>query len=353
MQCRAQSVIDGERFCAIAFGFERSHQEAVAVLPERSDLDQGVPRAKGGVELRAAEPHCRLRDALERSDSHGLEVSPSFGDPRCVFAGEKDARRRVQCDPGGRPGVAPRASAHRGLGAVYRLVGALDVDQRIGRQDDVRLRPAGERDEPAQLGEEGAQSSVGAGRRLGRPERIHQLGAGRRSEPVRDEVGEQKPALAPGEARLDPLAVKPRDQAAAKLDPRRQGFAKLTASAELHNHGMAKLLIQVTRGPEDPTRAALAFLVGRAAAEQGHDVSLFLAGDGVQLLRPPVLDSLVGLGTGSLRDSYDALRAAGAAFYVSAMSSKARGFEPDGIAEPAVPAKLVELTLEHDRVLIY
>jgi hypothetical protein len=28
-------------------------------------------------------------------------------------------------------------------------------------------------------------------------------------------------------------------------------------------------------------------------------------------------------------------------------------FEPGGIAESAVPAKLVELTLEHDRVLIY
>jgi predicted peroxiredoxin len=116
---------------------------------------------------------------------------------------------------------------------------------------------------------------------------------------------------------------------------------------------MAKLLIQITRGPEDPTRAALGFLVGRAAAEEGHEVSLFLAADAVQLLREPVLDSLVGLGTGSLRESYNALRAAGANFYVSGMSSKARGFEPDGVAEPALPAKLIQLTLEHDRVLSY
>jgi predicted peroxiredoxin len=116
---------------------------------------------------------------------------------------------------------------------------------------------------------------------------------------------------------------------------------------------MAKLLIQITRGPEDPTRAALGFLVARAAVEEGHEVSLFLAGDAVQLLREPVLESLVGLGTGRLRESYDALRAAGANFYVSAMSSKARGFEPDGVAEPAPPAKLVQLTLEHDRVLSY
>jgi uncharacterized protein len=116
---------------------------------------------------------------------------------------------------------------------------------------------------------------------------------------------------------------------------------------------MAKFLINVTHGPEHPTRAALGFLVGRAAIDEGHDVALFLAGDAVQLLREPVLDHLVGLGTGSLRESFDALRAGGARFYVSGMSSQARGFEPNGTAEPATPGKLVELTLEADRVLTY
>jgi uncharacterized protein len=116
---------------------------------------------------------------------------------------------------------------------------------------------------------------------------------------------------------------------------------------------VAKLLIHITRGPEDPTRAALGFLVAKAAVEAGHDVSLFLAADAVQLLRPAVLDSLVGLGTGSLRESYDALVAGGANFYVSGMSSKARGFEPEGVAEPATPDRLVELVLEHERVLTY
>jgi hypothetical protein len=66
-----------------------------------------------------------------------------------------------------------------------------------------------------------------------------------------------------------------------------------------------------------------------------------------------VLDSLVGLGTGSLRESYDALRAGGARFYVSGMSSKARGFEPDGGAEAALPGRLVALALDADKVLTY
>ena len=116
---------------------------------------------------------------------------------------------------------------------------------------------------------------------------------------------------------------------------------------------VAKLLVHLTRGPEDPSRAALAFLVARAAVDAGHDVSLFLAADAVQLLREAVLDNLVGLGTGSLRESYDVLRAGGARFYVSGMSSQARGFEPGEGVEAAMPAKLVELAFEADRVLSY
>ena len=116
---------------------------------------------------------------------------------------------------------------------------------------------------------------------------------------------------------------------------------------------MSKILIHLTHGPEAPTRAALGLLVGRAAVEAGHDVSLFLAGDAVQLLREPTLDALVGLGTGRLRESYDALVSAGGTFYVSGMSSNARGLEPNGAAEMATPARLVELALEADRVLTY
>ena len=120
---------------------------------------------------------------------------------------------------------------------------------------------------------------------------------------------------------------------------------------------LAKILVHVTHGPEHPTRAALRFLVGRAAAEQGHEVTLFLAGDAVQLVRAEVLDSLSGLGTGSLRESYDALVVAGARFYLSGMSSKARGVgeaELQGLnAEMAMPTKLVELSLEHDRMFTY
>jgi predicted peroxiredoxin len=120
---------------------------------------------------------------------------------------------------------------------------------------------------------------------------------------------------------------------------------------------MPNILVHVTCGPEHPTKAALAFLVAKAAVDEGHEVSLFLAGDATQLLRDAVLDSLTGLGTGSLRESYDAVVASGAQIYASGMSSKARGLgEPDLEGKPvelAMPNRLVQLALEADRVLTY
>lgn len=116
---------------------------------------------------------------------------------------------------------------------------------------------------------------------------------------------------------------------------------------------MPKLLINLTSGPEHPTRAALGFLLARAGAEQGHDVTIFLAGDAVQLVREPVLDNLVGLGSGSLRESYDAARSAGVRIFVSGQSSMVRGLDPPEGVEAVPPTKLVELTFEADRVLTY
>jgi predicted peroxiredoxin len=119
---------------------------------------------------------------------------------------------------------------------------------------------------------------------------------------------------------------------------------------------MGKLLVHVTHGPEAPTRAALAFLVAKAAVDEGHEVRMFLAGDSVQLLREPVADALQGLGTGALREHLDALLAAGVPIYASGMSSQARGVtaaDTPPSVEMAPPTRLVQLVFEADRVLTY
>ena len=117
------------------------------------------------------------------------------------------------------------------------------------------------------------------------------------------------------------------------------------------------ILVHLTSGPENPTKAALAFLVARTAIEQGHTVSMFLAGDAVQLLRDSTLDNLAGLGTGKLREHYDIIVKGGGKFYLSGMSSNARGISAAELqgkpAELAPPAILLKLALENERMFTY
>ena len=120
---------------------------------------------------------------------------------------------------------------------------------------------------------------------------------------------------------------------------------------------MGSLLVHITHGPESPTRAALGFLVARAAVQAGHDVSIFLAGDAAQLVRKDVIATLQGLGTGPLSETVPAVVEGGAQIFVSGMSAKARGVAEADLgttrASFAMPDKLVELTFACDRVLTY
>ena len=120
---------------------------------------------------------------------------------------------------------------------------------------------------------------------------------------------------------------------------------------------MSEFLVHIVTGPENPTRAAMGFLVAKTAFDQGHDVKVFLAGDAVQLMRDAVLDNLSGLGTGALREHYDALVAGGARFFVSGKSSAGRGVDPEDLkdkpAELAMPDELVRLAVAADTVVTY
>jgi uncharacterized protein len=120
---------------------------------------------------------------------------------------------------------------------------------------------------------------------------------------------------------------------------------------------MASLLVHITHGPEAPTRAALGCLVARAAIDDGHDVTLFLAGDAAYLLKDAVGASVAGVGTGDLGESLAALTGAGVEIHVSGGSSQARGVTEDDLtgknARFASPNDLVRLTFDAERVLVY
>ena len=134
-------------------------------------------------------------------------------------------------------------------------------------------------------------------------------------------------------------------------------LATLNQFAKAQTAQKLKFLIHVITSPKDSTKAALAFLVAKTSIEEGHTVNLFLAGDAVKLLQDATLNTLIGLGTGKLREHFDAIVKGGGKFYLSGNSSKARGMTPADLngkpAEFALPTVLVKLAAESDKVFIY
>src|SRR4051812_10475464 len=76
-------------------------------------------------------------------------------------------------------------------------------------------------------------------------------------------------------------------------------------------------LVHIHTGPDNPTEAALGFLVAMTAQKEGHSVTVFLAGDGASLITDAALASVEGKGTGKLNESFAALIAGSAHIYVS------------------------------------
>jgi predicted peroxiredoxin len=120
---------------------------------------------------------------------------------------------------------------------------------------------------------------------------------------------------------------------------------------------MAKFLVHIHTGPENPTKAALGCLVALTALKEGHEVDLFLAGDAVHLLAPETRASLEGLGTGRLPDHLPAIAQAGGRFHLSGKSAQAGGYDngllADLPAQFAMPEVLVRLAAEAAVVLTY
>ncbi|NRB00600.1 MAG: DsrE family protein [Rhodobacteraceae bacterium] len=120
---------------------------------------------------------------------------------------------------------------------------------------------------------------------------------------------------------------------------------------------MATMLVHIHSGPENPTKATLGCLVAATAAKEGHDVTVFMAGDAVHLMAPDTIATLEGVGTGKLSDHIPAIAAAGGAFKLSGKSAMARGYDDSLLeghpAEFAMPPELVALATSADTVLCY
>ena len=117
------------------------------------------------------------------------------------------------------------------------------------------------------------------------------------------------------------------------------------------------VLVHIYSGLESKNKITLGLLVALTAEKNDHKVTLFLEGDGVQILNCKKAGEIVGQGTGDLYEHLQNLKSSKITIYVSGMSAKSRGYDEkllDGYtAEFVMPDVLVEESIKADSVLCY
>ncbi len=117
------------------------------------------------------------------------------------------------------------------------------------------------------------------------------------------------------------------------------------------------VLVHIYSGLESKNEVTLGLLVALTAEKNDHKVTLFLAGDGVQILDCKKAGEIVGQGTGDLYEHLQNLQKSKVTIYVSGMSAKSRGYDEkllDGYsAEFVMPDVLIEESIKADSVLCY
>jgi len=117
------------------------------------------------------------------------------------------------------------------------------------------------------------------------------------------------------------------------------------------------VLVHIYSGLEFKNNVTLGLLVALEAEKNDHKVTLFLAGDGVNVLSCKKAGEIVGQGTGDLYDHLKNLKNSKISIYVSGLSAKSRGYDEKLLegynAEFAMPDVLVDESIKADSVLCY
>jgi len=117
------------------------------------------------------------------------------------------------------------------------------------------------------------------------------------------------------------------------------------------------VLVHIYSGLESINKVTLGLLVALTAEKNDHKVTLFLAGEGVEILSYKKAPEIVGKVDGDLYEHLKDLKNSKITIYVSENSAKSRGYDHrllDGYkAEFVSPGVLVEESIKADSVLCY
>ena len=106
---------------------------------------------------------------------------------------------------------------------------------------------------------------------------------------------------------------------------------------------MAALLYVLAHSTEDPDRAVTALNAALAASEAGHDVALWLTGEGVRLGVVGVAETLREPGSRTAAQVVAALAQRGVVLHCSRPCFERRTFSPDALRPGARLAEAAEL----------
>src|SRR5215210_3285424 len=105
----AQAVVDEQRLRVVAAPLERLHEDPVAGLAVRRQLDETAPAFLRLRQRRSAEAEPRRCEALESVDRNIVEATPPLVQPRAVVTLEQGTAGHVIRDAGRAPRLGPLA----------------------------------------------------------------------------------------------------------------------------------------------------------------------------------------------------------------------------------------------------
>jgi len=118
-----------------------------------------------------------------------------------------------------------------------------------------------------------------------------------------------------------------------------------------------KLLVHSIQGPENSVNAVFPIAIASMAAEAGHEVNIFLAGNAVSLMKTEIVDNMSAIGVGKLSDYIKVIKDKGIKIHLSTGNCKARGITEDDVKDKngvmSGPPGLLKLVEEAEKVLSY
>jgi predicted peroxiredoxin len=81
--------------------------------------------------------------------------------------------------------------------------------------------------------------------------------------------------------------------------------SNLAVGQETRKSPKLKIMMKSAWGSDDPTRASFPFVHGLALADAGHDVQIFLVGEGTYTMRKATVDAIFPVGWPPLHETMD------------------------------------------------